>query len=108
MELQKIFKKLCTPAQIYLALSALTVASICMQNIGNSGTYTCGLMNVDTPINNVIYFIFKIAYVIIWTYILNTLCKKGFNKLSWLLVLLPYVGMFVIIGLIILSLKYYH
>jgi hypothetical protein len=42
-----------------------------------------------------------------WTYILNVLCKKGYNKLSWLLVLLPLIMMFVIIAIVMLFLKKY-
>ena len=105
MRLLKMFKKLCAPAQIYLALSILTTLTICYQNIGNPNVYACGLMKARTPIHNMIYFAFKILYIVVWTYLLNMLCKKGMKKISWLLLLLPYILMFILIGIIIMVLK---
>ena len=75
------------------------------QNIGNPNVYACGLMKANSPINNIFYFVFKILYIVGWTYLLNILCKKGYNKLSWLLVLLPFIAMFVLIGLTIVALQ---
>ena len=105
MNILKEFNKLCAPSQIYLALSILTTLSMCYQNIGNPNYYVCGLMKARTPIHNVVYFVFKILYIAIWTYLLNMLCKKNMKKVSWLLLLLPYIIMFVVIGLIITLLK---
>ena len=78
---------------------------MCWQNVGNPNVLACGLMKADTPINNVFYLAFEILYVLGWTYLLNILCKKGYNKLSWLLVLLPFIAMFVLIGLLIVALQ---
>ena len=36
---------------------------------------------------------------------LNLLCK-GYGRISWLLVLLPFIAMFVLIGLVIVALKH--
>lgn len=102
----KLFEALCTPAQLYLGMSVIAVLTQCYQNIGTPNVFTCGLMKASSPIVPSSFFIvFEILYVIGWTYFLNILCKKGYTKLSWLLVLLPFVGMFVIIGLIILGLQ---
>ena len=49
--------------------------------------------------------IFEIFYVLGWTYLLNILCKKGHTQLSWLLVLLPFIAMFILIGLVIVMLQ---
>lgn len=100
-----MFKKLCAPAQIYLALSILTTLTICFQNIGNPNVYSCGLLKTRTPIHNMIYIALQFIYVIIWTYLLNMLCKKGLKTLSWILLLIPYVLMFILIGLIFIILK---
>lgn len=101
----KLLKSLCTPAQLYLGMSVIAVLTQCYQNIGTPHVFTCGLMKASTPINNVFFIAFEILYTIGWTYILNILCKKGYTNLSWLLVLLPFLGMFVVIGLLILGLK---
>ena len=106
MNLLKKFKNLCAPAQIYLALSILTTLSICYQNISDPNVYACGLMKAESPVNNAVYIMFEVSYVLIWTYLLNLLCKKGYSKISWLFVLLPFIAMFVLIGLLIISLKH--
>ena len=103
--LQRIFNSLCTPAQLYLGLSILSISGMCFQNMGNPNVYACGFWKATTPINNIFYFIVKVLYVGGWTFILNLLCKKGYNKLSWLLVLLPFIAMFVLIGLTIVALQ---
>ena len=106
MNAYKLFNSLCSPAQLYLGLSTLAVLSSCYQNIGNPNSFACGLMKAQSPINNTVYIIMEVAYVLIWTYLLNLLCKKGYSKVSWMFVLLPFIAMFVLIGLLILSLNH--
>jgi hypothetical protein len=101
----KLFNSLCTPAQLYLGMSVLAVLTQCYQNVGNPNVFACGLMKASTPINNIFYIAFEILYVLGWTYLLNILCKKGYNQLSWLLVLLPFIAMFILIGLVIVTLQ---
>ena len=101
----KTIKQLCTPAQIYFAVSFLSIFSMMIQNVSNPHQYCCGDFSANSPISNVFYFVFKIVYVLVWTYILNLLCKKGYNTMSWTLLLLPLIGMFIIIALILISLQ---
>jgi hypothetical protein len=101
----KLFNSLCTPAQLYLGMSVLAVLTQCYQNVGNPNVFACGLMKASTPINNIFYIAFEVLYVLGWTYLLNILCKKGYKQLSWLLVLLPFIAMFILIGLVIVTLQ---
>lgn len=101
----KLFNSLCSPAQLYLGISVLAVLGQCYQNVGNPNMFSCGLMKAGTPINNIFYIVFEVLYVLGWTYLLNILCKKGNTQLSWLLVLLPFIAMFILIGLVIITLK---
>jgi hypothetical protein len=41
--------------------------------------------------------------VLFWTYILNLICKDGHVGLSWLLVLLPWILLFVMMGILMLN-----
>ena len=88
-----MFGKLCTPAYIYLIISAVFILYVGIQNIfyGGSNTYCLGGIscNVASPI---FLFIFKILYVMLWTYILNLLCSTGkFGVgVSWFLILFPF------------------
>ena len=106
MNAYKLFNSLCTPAQLYLGRSTIAVISSCIQNIGNPNSFACGLMKAQSPVHNVVYIIGEVIYVLIWTYLLNLLCKKGYTKVSWLFVLLPFIAMFVLLGLLILSLNH--
>jgi hypothetical protein len=101
----KMFNSICTPAQLYLAISLVAIISMLIQNCEDNTVYRIGDMVVKTPCHNLAFFAIKILYVFLWTWILNLLCKKGFTGLSWLLVLMPIIGMFVLIGLTLVLLK---
>jgi hypothetical protein len=72
MKFGKTFNELCTPARVYFFISAITIV------IGLFSGF------------QLLAVFMKIGFVLVWTYILNLLCKKGFKPLSWFLVLLPY------------------
>jgi uncharacterized protein YacL len=95
----KMFNNICTPAQLYLAISLVAIISILIQNCEDNTVYRVGDMVVKTPCHNLAFFAIKILYVFLWTWLLNLLCKNGFSGLSWLLVLIPFIGMFVLIVL---------
>ena len=67
------FSKLCTPAKIYFAIAVI-------------GT-VIALFNGFSIMSAFI----KLLFAFIWTYVLALLCDKGYNSLSWFLVLLPYI-----------------
>lgn len=98
----KDFKKLCTPAFIYLLISVLIFVVMALQNFGNTSKYCLGNYECNVP-NTFIIFVVQAIYILFWTFILNSLCKAGYKEVSWFLVLLPLVLMFVILGLIIVT-----
>tara|TARA_X000000950_G_scaffold232910_1_gene282155 strand:+ start:2536 stop:2853 length:318 start_codon:yes stop_codon:yes gene_type:complete len=100
MNIIKKMKNLCTPAQLYLGLSFLSILAILTQNLENPFEYTCGLYTVACPIHNSVVFLMKLLYVIGWTAILHFLCKKGYTNVSWFLVLLPFISMFAMIAFV--------
>lgn len=69
----KDFSKLCTPAKIYFAIAV--IATIIALFNGAS----------------IMMAFSKMVFAFIWTFILGWLCQKGFNSISWVLVLLPYI-----------------
>lgn len=69
--------KLCSPALLYLVLAAIALVFNFMQFSLLSG-------------------VIHIAFVLLWTFILNWICSKGYTWVSWLLVILPYVFMFLV------------
>ncbi len=100
----KLVNSLCTPAYVYLGVSLLGFISLLIQNCKETYKYKAGAWDVPTPCHNIIFFIFKAFYILIWTYILDKLCKNGYTKLSWFLFLMPLIFMFILIGLFILVL----
>ena len=98
MQLPKYVKDLCTPAFIYLVISALAILSILIQNIGNTTQYCLGDFKCQTRDLPMI-FIMKILYVAFWTYVLNLMCKSGFKTLSWFFVIIPFVLFAIFVGM---------
>ena len=94
-------RNLCTPAYVYLVISVVTVFVIALQNLGDNSVYCLGPYGCKSN-NKVTIFILKLIYILFWTWILNIICKSGYETVSWVLVLLPYVLLFVLIALMFL------
>jgi len=91
---------LCTPATIYLVLSAIGIIIIAFQNYGMSPNMYC-VGNVRCPVQSSSpIFIMKILYVAFWTFVLNSLCNYGYNQLAWFLLLLPFILFFVFVFMV--------
>lgn len=100
----RLFKKrtLCQPAFIYLMVSIFSIFFIAIQNLNDCSRYHVG--SFSCQVTSVIpVFIVKFVYVIFWTYILNLICNDHNKALAWLLVLVPYILSFVLIGFFMLT-----
>ena len=100
--LPKSLKDLCTPAMLYFVISMFALIMILFQNLGNNNSYHVGSFSCRVP-NTMIVFVVKFIYILFWTYVLNLICKDGHIGLSWLLVLLPWILLFVFIGLLMIN-----
>ena len=101
-----LYKQLCTPAKIYVVLSVISIISLFYQNYSDPKKYCVGMFQAKTNCNNKIYFLIKIVYMVFITYLLQMLCNKGYKTFSWILVLLPFVLMFIGIGILMIALIY--
>lgn len=99
-----LFNQLCTPAKIYLVLSIISVTSMFYQNYSDPKKYCVGMFKANTNCNNKVYFLIKLVYISFITYLLQMLCRKGYKTISWILVLLPFVLMFIGIGILMVTL----
>jgi hypothetical protein len=95
-------KELCTPASLYFIISMISLVIVLFQNLGNTNSYNVGNFSCRVP-NTFLVFIVKFIYVVFWTYVLNLICKDGHVGISWLLVLLPFILLFVMMGLLMLN-----
>jgi uncharacterized membrane protein len=96
--------KLCTPSYVYFIISVLGIVISAIQNMGNNKKYTLGMFSCDVP-SCILVFIMKILYILFWTWILNLMCKDGHSNIAWVLVLLPFILLFVIMGMVMLYQK---
>ena len=94
-------RNICTPAYVYLVLSLITVFAFAVQNLGNPNSYCIGRYSCNVSSVSMLY-VLKLLYIVFWTWILNILCKEGFAEISWFLVILPYVLMFIFITMVFL------
>ena len=101
-EFPKTLKELCTPAMLYFVISMIGLVIVLIQNLGNTNSYHVGSFSCRVP-NTAVVFIVKLIYVLFWTYILNLICKDGHTSLSWLLVLLPWLLLFVMMGILMIN-----
>jgi hypothetical protein len=95
-------KNLCTPAFVYLALSVFTILVIAIQNMGNTKRYCLGSFTCKVS-NTFMVFLMKTVYILFWTFILNVLCQAGYTKVSWFLVLLPFILLFLLLLLLLFN-----
>jgi len=72
----KNFSKLCTPAKIYFAIAVIAT----LFDLYNGAS--------------IMFAFWEIFFAFIWTFILGWLCDQGYKSISWFLVLLPYILMF--------------
>ena len=98
----RTLKELCTPAALYFIISMFGLVILVFQNLGNKDSYNMGNFSCRVP-NTLLVFIIKFIYIVFWTYVLNLICKDGHVGISWLLVLLPWILLFVIMGLLMLN-----
>jgi hypothetical protein len=98
----KILQNLCTPSYVYLVISTIFLLLATFQNYGNVNTYCLGEYECNVP-NTTLVFMIKIIYILFWTWILNLMCGAGATGIAWILVLLPFVLMFVMLGLLMIG-----
>jgi len=73
--LLKTVKSLCTPAQLYLVLSVLSVVSVFITSMDLTQLAVSGAVTVG------------------YAYVLNRICQSGYGVVSWILVMIPVVGL---------------
>lgn len=78
---QKMFKKLCGPAQFYLVLSLISLI-----------LYLIQMLESKNKMNTATGLLMQGLLVVVWTYILNWVCTLKYgNKIGWFLVFLPII-----------------
>jgi hypothetical protein len=80
-----IMEKLCPPAILYIAFSITHIILDVFNNLYNTA-------------------LLKFLIMIIFTIVLNVLCKNGLGIISWIIVFIPFITMTIITSLLLLVL----
>ncbi len=100
--LLKLYNNICEPSRLYFVISSIILIIIGIQNVTSPlPTYCIGPYACDSNISRI--FLYKIIYILFWTWALDTLCRAGYKKLSWFLVIYPVLLMFLLISMLIFS-----
>jgi hypothetical protein len=67
---------LCTPAFIYFAISFIYLVITSFKNF------------------NIITTIVTLFFILLWSWLLNVLCRNGYSIISWLIIVLPFLLLF--------------
>ena len=93
----KGLRNLCTPSYVYLVISAIALVVMMYQNMGNVDKYCLGSYSCNVS-STALIFVIKAIYILFWTWVLNLICKAGAPGISWFVLLLPFILLFVILG----------
>jgi len=78
-----LLENICTPAVVYLIISMITIMIAIYNNA------------------RVFSILIKWLFVLIWTWVLNYICKSGYPMVSWVLVLLPYILALLMVAVVV-------
>ena len=106
-----MFDKLCAPAQIYLIVSIIMLvlsyfglSAISQQlEVHQSSSPLLQTLNFTYQKDSRTSYVVQGVFILLWTWVLSYLCRKGYTSLSWFLVLLPWVLMFLAFFIYILN-----
>ena len=79
----KTFRTLCTPAKLYFVIALFACIFALFRGVSFIAVFL------------------KLLFAFVWTYILSQLCKMGYKTVSWFLVLLPYIFIFLVSSILL-------
>lgn len=112
-----LYQSLCTPAKVYITLAIIYIigayfsmnqfSNFMQVNQSKLHPYLNSLnFSVSQSTNSVT--LVNILFTLGWTWMLNELCSSGHTRVSWFLVLFPYLLMFIAVAVSIWTLLKMH
>ena len=71
--------RICTPAQLYVILTGIAIIAMAVKK-----------QFMAIPL--------KLVFALIYTFLLNWLCDKGWSTMSWILVIFPFIAMLIVVA----------
>jgi len=105
-----MYQDLCTPAKLYITLAIIYMigAYFSMSEFSNFMKVNQSKMhpylnslNFSVNQSKGAFTFASVLFTLFWTWILNQLCSAGYTKVSWFLVLFPYLFLFIGVALAI-------
>ena len=100
---KKALDSLCPPAFFYFIISVFSMIIMMIQNVVDGRNVLCLGEYKCTSSSTPLVFGAEALYILIWTKILDMLCKRGLGSLAWIIVFFPFIIMFILIGLFMFS-----
>ena len=102
--IRKNVDSLCQPAFLYFLISVVSMVAMMIQNLTKGKNVLClGDYECKTSTAPIVFMV-ECIYILLWTKVIDILCKRGLNNVAWFLVLFPFILMFILIGLFMLNL----
>ncbi len=95
-------KHLCMPSFLYFSVSFVILLILAFSNINDKSLLCVGNYHCNVG-NNLVIFLINAIYILFWTFILDLLCKNGWNDLSWFIFLLPFILSFLLYVLLFIK-----
>jgi hypothetical protein len=91
--------KLCTPSKIYFFIAIILLFLSFVSDLKNKDKDKVCLGKLKCK-NKPLYYFMNILFIVFWTWILNKLCSYGWVKLSWFLLITPFVILVILFAMI--------
>jgi hypothetical protein len=96
MAFPRKIRDLCAPSMLYFIISIISLIVAILMNLGHNNKLVLGNYSMNV-VNTTLIFIIKLIFILFWTWILNLICKDGYEVISWILVFLPFIAIFLCI-----------
>lgn len=96
MAFPRKIRDLCAPSMLYFIVSIIMLIVAILTNLGHNNKLVLGSYSMSV-VNTTLIFVVKLIFILLWTWILNLICKDGHEVISWILVFLPFIAMFLCI-----------
>ena len=99
-----LYQELCTPAKVYITLAVVYMIGAYFSMNEFSNFMQVNQSKLHPSLNSLNFSVSKstngvtlanILFTLLWTWVLNRLCSAGYIRVSWFLVLFPYLLIFV-------------
>lgn len=91
LQINEKINSLCGPSYLYFVFSITSLALVAIIDFFSKNKY------FSDKKSSFKYYISRLIFICIFTFILNWLCSKGYINFSWFLLYFPYIFLLVVV-----------